>query len=275
MFGCGDHYGPAACPPSVPTASTCTTSGSGSGPPLLWLNGSGSTVEQVAPLLRPVHRSLRGGDPRPARPRPHRGAARAVLDGRLRRRRPRPARRRSSSSGRACSGISFGGMVAQELAATAPDRVARLALLCTSPGGAGGSSYPLARARRTSPRRIGTGSHGTLLDTRFDEAWLAEHPNDKALVDLMGARPEPTEGARAPARGPPRPRRVGSPRPHHLPHPRRVGALRRDRRTRERRGHRLPHPRRRAAPVRGRPPVHGAGPVRHARHHRVPAGGRP
>ena len=37
-------------------------------------------------------------------------------------------------------GISFGGMVAQELAATAPERIARLALLCTSPGGAGGSS---------------------------------------------------------------------------------------------------------------------------------------
>jgi pimeloyl-ACP methyl ester carboxylesterase len=40
-------------------------------------------------------------------------------------------------------GISFGGMVAQELAVTWPDRVERLALLCTSPGGEGGSSYPL------------------------------------------------------------------------------------------------------------------------------------
>ncbi|MDX6330776.1 MAG: 3-oxoadipate enol-lactonase, partial [Streptomycetaceae bacterium] len=40
-------------------------------------------------------------------------------------------------------GVSFGGMVAQELAVTAPDRIERLALLCTSPGGAGGSSFPL------------------------------------------------------------------------------------------------------------------------------------
>ena len=40
-------------------------------------------------------------------------------------------------------GVSFGGMVAQELAVTAPERVERLALLCTSPGGAGGASYPL------------------------------------------------------------------------------------------------------------------------------------
>ncbi len=40
-------------------------------------------------------------------------------------------------------GVSFGGMVAQELAVTAPDRIVRLALACTSPGGAGGSSAPL------------------------------------------------------------------------------------------------------------------------------------
>ena len=40
-------------------------------------------------------------------------------------------------------GISFGGMVAQELALRYPHRVERLALACTSSGGAGGSSYPL------------------------------------------------------------------------------------------------------------------------------------
>ena len=32
-------------------------------------------------------------------------------------------------------GISFGGMVAQEFAVTNPERVERLALLCTSSGG--------------------------------------------------------------------------------------------------------------------------------------------
>ena len=32
-------------------------------------------------------------------------------------------------------GVSFGGMVAQELAVTCPERVERLALVCTSPGG--------------------------------------------------------------------------------------------------------------------------------------------
>ena len=40
-------------------------------------------------------------------------------------------------------GISFGGMVAQELAVTWPARVERLALVCTSPGGPDASSYPL------------------------------------------------------------------------------------------------------------------------------------
>jgi 3-oxoadipate enol-lactonase len=84
-------------------------------------------------------------------------------------------------------GVSFGGMVAQELAVTAPARVERLALACTSPGGVGGSSYPLhelvdldAGARADA--------HTRLLDTRFDKEWLAAHPRDQALVDMMNGR---------------------------------------------------------------------------------------
>jgi 3-oxoadipate enol-lactonase len=40
-------------------------------------------------------------------------------------------------------GVSFGGMVAQELAIRHPGPVDRLVLCCTSSGGAGGASYPL------------------------------------------------------------------------------------------------------------------------------------
>ncbi|MCU1369003.1 MAG: alpha/beta hydrolase fold [Ilumatobacteraceae bacterium] len=75
-------------------------------------------------------------------------------------------------------GISFGGMLAQELAVTAPDRIERLALLCTSPGGAGGSSFPLHREAATA----------TVLDTRFTPEWLTDHPDDAALVALLAAR---------------------------------------------------------------------------------------
>ncbi|MCU1353801.1 MAG: alpha/beta hydrolase fold [Acidimicrobiales bacterium] len=40
-------------------------------------------------------------------------------------------------------GVSFGGMVAQEVALLVGDRLDRLVLACTSSGGAGGASYPL------------------------------------------------------------------------------------------------------------------------------------
>lgn len=40
-------------------------------------------------------------------------------------------------------GVSFGGMVLQEAAVTEPGRFERVILACTSPGGAGGASYPL------------------------------------------------------------------------------------------------------------------------------------
>lgn len=86
-------------------------------------------------------------------------------------------------------GMSFGGMLAQELAVDAPDRVARLALLCTSAGGAGGSSYPLdelADLPLAEQQRIGIG----ILDSRFTPEWLADHPQDRGLVDMVAARRE-------------------------------------------------------------------------------------
>ena len=96
-------------------------------------------------------------------------------------------------------GISFGGMVAQELAVTAPERVERLALLCTSPGGQGGPSYPLHELRDLDPaERLALSTR--LMDTRFDDAWLAEHPGDRMLVEGLSRRSGTPEGSEA-ARG--------------------------------------------------------------------------
>jgi pimeloyl-ACP methyl ester carboxylesterase len=72
-------------------------------------------------------------------------------------------------------------MVAQEFAVTFPERVRRLVLMCTSAGGALGSSYPLHELAllpveerlRIMPR---------LTDSRFSKEWLADHPADAALV---------------------------------------------------------------------------------------------
>jgi 3-oxoadipate enol-lactonase len=83
-------------------------------------------------------------------------------------------------------GLSFGGMVAQEVAIRHPARIRRLVLGCTSPGGAGGASYPFheighltgeARARHLIP----------ISDTRRDDAWAKANPDQYAQFVAMGA----------------------------------------------------------------------------------------
>lgn len=91
-------------------------------------------------------------------------------------------------------GISFGGMVAQEVAVTAPERVERLALVCTSAGGQGGSSYPLHQLAEMVPEERAR-AYRTLLDTRFTDAWLESHPQDRGLVELMAGRAEESKSA--------------------------------------------------------------------------------
>ena len=84
------------------------------------------------------------------------------------------------------AGISFGGMVAQEFAVTWPGRVERLALLCTSPGGAGGTSYPLHELAGLD--EAAGRDRDQLLDTRFTPEWLAGHPSDRGLVEMLAQR---------------------------------------------------------------------------------------
>jgi len=93
-------------------------------------------------------------------------------------------------------GISFGGMVAQEMAVTVPERIQRLVLMCTSSGGAGGSSYSLQELTQLDPERRAAQSI-QIMDTRFTPEWLAAHPRERALLDHLAQERsgEPTAAA--------------------------------------------------------------------------------
>ncbi|HET6952592.1 MAG TPA: alpha/beta fold hydrolase [Acidimicrobiales bacterium] len=158
----------------------------GAGPRLLFLNGSGQTLERARPLLDVFARRFevlahdqRGLGRSSVPPGPYTMAdyaadAAAVLD-------------HAGWDRARVAGVSFGGMVAQELAVTWPGRVERLALLCTSPGGAGGASYPLHELADLPPDERADATI-RLTDSRFTPAWLADHPSDRALADMIAAR---------------------------------------------------------------------------------------
>ena len=102
---------------------------------LLYVNGSASILAQSRPLIDLFggsfdlvafdHRGM--GHSSPSGPYAMADRANDAVGG----------ARRGGMGHRPVPGVSFGGMVAQEVAVTAPERVERLALLCTSAGGAG------------------------------------------------------------------------------------------------------------------------------------------
>jgi len=154
----------------------------GSGPRLLFCNGSTMTVDSGRPLLEMAGQGFellswdyRGLGRSAAVTAPYTMAdlaadTLAVLD---------------DAGWETCCvmGLSFGGMVAQEFTATHPERVQRLALACTSPGGAGGSSYPLERVAELDGTERTT-TWRELLDERWNERWLADHAIDMTLAQL-------------------------------------------------------------------------------------------
>lgn len=83
-------------------------------------------------------------------------------------------------------GVSFGGMVAQELVLRHPQHVQRLVLACTSPGGAGGASYPLHELEHMS-RAERARFMMPISDRRHDATWQATHAQQVELMLAMGS----------------------------------------------------------------------------------------
>ncbi len=170
------------------SAATIHHDQAGDGPPLLVINGTGSDLRNKPnPLQWPIvkqhtvlaydHRGL--GQSTPHEPGTQPTMADFAAD----------AAELVDHVGWerfAVLGISFGGMVAQELAIAAADRVSKLVLACTSSGGDGGASYPL--------HELYAGPAAARGETYLDIADL-RHRTDPALLDraraAMAARPMP------------------------------------------------------------------------------------
>ena len=86
-------------------------------------------------------------------------------------------------------GLSFGGMVAQEFGVTYPERIQRLVLMCTSAGGIAGSSYPLHQLAQLPTFERNTALR-LLTDTRFTDEWIAEHPVEAEIMSFQEDRPD-------------------------------------------------------------------------------------
>jgi len=156
----------------------------GAGPRLLFVNGSASTIESSGPLIDSFARQFE------VVVHDQRGLGRTTV--------PERQPTMMDFAGDAAAlldhvgwekanvfGISFGGMVAQEFAVTYPDRIERLALVCTSPGG-DFASYPLHTLADLPPDEA-KALAPKLLDGRFTPEYLAEHDDARALVEMITA----------------------------------------------------------------------------------------
>ena len=84
-------------------------------------------------------------------------------------------------------GVSFGGMVAQELAIRYPQRVNKLVLACSSSGGKGGGSYPIEEFYGL-PMDERMRRHLPVQDLRRDAVWQQAHRDEfEAMVSRGGA----------------------------------------------------------------------------------------
>ena len=90
-------------------------------------------------------------------------------------------------------GVSFGGMVAQELAISRPDLVSRLVLCCTSSGGEGGASYPLHTLADIADPDERVRTQLAIADTRFDLAWQEANPERAEKILARSATPPPDD----------------------------------------------------------------------------------
>jgi 3-oxoadipate enol-lactonase len=187
--------------PSMPTAACNEVvlhyERVGDGPRLLYCNGSGTTLDSTRPLLDKLSAQFellafdyRGMGRSAPVTEPYATAdvaadMAALLDA-------------VGWNRAALAGLSFGGMVAQEFAVTFPDRLDRLALMATSPGGAF-ASYPLETLADLPAIERGVRSL-KLADRRWTPEWFAAHPDDAALVAAFAAD-MPTEETAAQAQG--------------------------------------------------------------------------
>ncbi len=87
-------------------------------------------------------------------------------------------------------GVSFGGMVAQELTLHRPDLVSRLVLCCTSSGGEGGASYPLHTLTDIADPDERASVQLAIADTRYDRAWQDANPEAATKLLARTAAPD-------------------------------------------------------------------------------------